>query len=434
MANAAYENLKGLNEEQCVILTGESGSGKTESAKLVVDYVTKISQWRRYNGLQAPAPARCHRSTTSLGGSNRSINNSNASSRSATPSHTPSTPAASSSNVGGRRIIRARSTDNEPVAAATSSALNYGSLKKCGHERKTVEFDLSTKYKSTENLINHQVMLQAVSPTITVPKCQLHFPSSSSGSSSTTTTYHHRHHVTPGTMKKCPKHNPEAKSIMVKCEAPHFKRSTGDLHHQQKPQQPIHCRVHAAKSTTTTKVPKSASVAATTATTQSILKLTTGTTAAGCDTKESNVNLSRTMAGTPPRPRRSKTPPPTLHVMPTSSPHLLLHHRHSHHGGSAVNVAAVSSSSLNRNSVNRCGRVKTAEEVELDVIAERVHQAEQFLNAMGHATTARNANSSRFGKFFDIQIDFKGDIVGAHLTQCKYLLTWRGWWLITWRQ
>lgn len=99
-----------------------------------------------------------------------------------------------------------------------------------------------------------------------------------------------------------------------------------------------------------------------------------------------------------------------------------------------MNVAAVSSSSLNRNSVNRCGRVKTAEEVELDVIAERVHQAEQFLNAMGHATTARNANSSRFGKFFDIQIDFKGDIVGAHLTQCKYLLTCRGWWLITWRQ
>lgn len=422
MANAAYENLKGLNEEQCVILTGESGSGKTESAKLVVDYVTKISQWRRYNCLQPPQPPRCYRSTTSLGGSNRSVNNSNASSRSATPSHTPSTVAAGG---GGRRIIRAHSTETEPV-----TALNYGSLKKCGHERKTVEFDLSTKYKSTENLINHQVMLQAVSPTITVPKCQLHFPSpapSSSSTASTATTYHHRHHVTPGTMKKCPKHNPEAKSIMVKCDPPHFKRSTGDLHHQQQqPQGAIlnpHCRVHAAKSTTM-KVPK-ASTAATT-TTQSILKLTTGTTA--CDTKESNVNLSRTkMAGTPPRPRRSKTPPPTLHVQPTSSSHLLLHHRHSHHGGSTVNVnvaaaAGAVSSSVTRTSLIRSARPKTAEEVELDVIAERVHQAEQFLNAMGHATTTRNANSSRFGKFFDIQIDFKGDIVGAHLTQCKYII------------
>lgn len=57
--------------------------------------------------------------------------------------------------------------------------------------------------------------------------------------------------------------------------------------------------------------------------------------------------------------------------------------------------------------------------MELDAIVERVYVAEVFLNAMGHAATGKNSCSSRFGKFFDIQIDFKGDIVGAHLTQCK---------------
>lgn len=62
---------------------------------------------------------------------------------------------------------------------------------------------------------------------------------------------------------------------------------------------------------------------------------------------------------------------------------------------------------------------KTAEQLELDMIVEHVYQAEVFLNAMGHAATSKNSNSSRFGKFFDIQIDYKGDIVGAHLTQCE---------------
>lgn len=395
-----------------MILSGESGAGKTESAKLVVDYLTKVSQWRRYSSLH---PSR-FRSTTSLGGSNRSINASNASSRAATPSHSSC----------GRRMIRAKSTEYEPGAAATTT-LNYGSLKKsCGHERKTVEFDLlSTKYKSTENLINHNRHShshhhQAKSPTSTqppVPKCQLHFPSSSSTIAgaevvpAVTSSAVHRHHrnssiSTKGTLKKCPKHNPEAKSIMVKCDG-----QGGVVLNP-------HCRVHAKGSNNSANA------------TTSILKLQS-------DKQESSskVNAVRTP---PPRLRRAKTPPPTLHLMGNQSAVTAvqqIHHRHSHHefgtqttqsliagdrDGKATPIKTTTTTATPATAVTLTPRIpKTAEQVELDLIVERVYQAEVFLNAMGHAATSKNSNSSRFGKFFDIQIDYKGDIIGAHLTQCE---------------
>lgn len=50
---------------------------------------------------------------------------------------------------------------------------------------------------------------------------------------------------------------------------------------------------------------------------------------------------------------------------------------------------------------------------------DRIAQAEVFLEAIGNATTQRNFNASRYGKFFDIEIDFKGDPIGGHITHCK---------------
>ena len=47
-------------------------------------------------------------------------------------------------------------------------------------------------------------------------------------------------------------------------------------------------------------------------------------------------------------------------------------------------------------------------------------QSNPVLEAFGNAKTARNNNSSRFGKFVKILIDPKGNIVGARMNQ--YLL------------
>lgn len=64
-----------------------------------------------------------------------------------------------------------------------------------------------------------------------------------------------------------------------------------------------------------------------------------------------------------------------------------------------------------------CGRL--ARDADVAQMRDRIAQAEVFLEAIGNASTQRNFNGSRYGKFFDIEIDFKGDPVGGHITHCK---------------
>lgn len=40
LSDKAHWSLRERNEEQCVVVSGESGSGKTEAARIVLQYVT----------------------------------------------------------------------------------------------------------------------------------------------------------------------------------------------------------------------------------------------------------------------------------------------------------------------------------------------------------------------------------------------------------
>lgn len=43
MAGSAYRWLRDGSQDQCVVVSGESGSGKTEAAKMVLHFITVTS-------------------------------------------------------------------------------------------------------------------------------------------------------------------------------------------------------------------------------------------------------------------------------------------------------------------------------------------------------------------------------------------------------
>ncbi|XP_069082199.1 unconventional myosin-Ic isoform X1 [Pleurodeles waltl] len=57
---------------------------------------------------------------------------------------------------------------------------------------------------------------------------------------------------------------------------------------------------------------------------------------------------------------------------------------------------------------------------QVETIKDRLLQSNPVLEAFGNAKTLRNDNSSRFGKYMDVQFDYKGAPVGGHIL--NYLL------------
>jgi len=57
---------------------------------------------------------------------------------------------------------------------------------------------------------------------------------------------------------------------------------------------------------------------------------------------------------------------------------------------------------------------------DIDRVKEQLLQSNPVLEAFGNAKTHRNDNSSRFGKYMDIEFDFRGDPIGGVIT--NYLL------------
>lgn len=79
LTNNVYKSLQDNNEDQCIIVLGESGSGKTENCRMVIKFLSRMS------GKHFPLPLQRQRSSSSIA-SNKSTPNS----ASSTPKHNKS--------------------------------------------------------------------------------------------------------------------------------------------------------------------------------------------------------------------------------------------------------------------------------------------------------------------------------------------------------
>ncbi|XP_052866402.1 unconventional myosin-Ib [Anopheles cruzii] len=309
LANSAHQFLLNYNEDQCIIMAGECGSGKTESSHMIVHFLTQLSEMRR-----SRAPI-------------FSLRSSNPSSRQSTPKHSTINRIGSS--------FESAAPSGTMAGGRLDSIMKYNSSRhpKCSHE-KTVEFDLISHHKSSENLpamANYGFMSVA-----STPKCLKHSNQSISRSTEGS------EFPTKSTLKSaaataaaCPKHN---------CTSSH-----ADLNRMCAPSPSLQKR--------------------------SLMRC--------CHQNSSTRSIHK------------------------SSSSIALTYEH---GTTSPSTCS------RRQLLKSISKEVYIRDLELQKMRERVAHAESFLEAMGNAVTGKNANSSRFGKFFDIEFDYKGDPVGGHLT------------------
>ncbi|XP_055848851.1 unconventional myosin-Ia isoform X2 [Episyrphus balteatus] len=372
LANLAYQSLKDQSEDQCIILLGESGAGKTESFKMVVNFLTHIQDAQR-SKLKCPLATSRRRTSSSCSGSYVACPNS----RLSTPKKQSSTATQHMSTGTQESLLRVRAESSD-----RSSRRNI--------REKVVDFDFS-HHKSTENfdeLLPHRHERTSIIST-TVPT------------------------------KSCFKHNyndvslSRQKSDKILCDAS-TNVSMGKLNSGPS------CGDSTSYNVAFKGSPYS----------------TPSTTATGCRqcghnkcTRQRSFEVDEKACSSSASTISYKMKA-DVKMRGSCSSLIRQHSNESSTSRDIIPGSAISSSRISLFDAHRLNQMygenlKSNRNVSTTNILmhcrnprmrECVTCADVFLEAMGNATTLKNNNSSRYGKFFDIEIDFKGDPIGIHIT------------------
>lgn len=365
-----YKSLQDNNEDQCIIMLGESGSGKTENCRMIIQFLSKISG--RFIPLQR------QRSSNSIASFRSSTN-----SCSSTPKHK-----ASVANCTGSL----HSSEKSSCFKADTSVRNKKvsrvefdfSYQKCNdNDLKANDFKANDIVKFCPK---HNCCSQAISSSssnasnpIEIPKRKnsaIEFPTTSKSF----TLHDHRAHKTTRVPNCLDGVNSDQRQMRNKCESL-------DL-------------ISVEGSQSVKLLPRTADMSA---------------------------SLDETIYSTRVSIERTKT----------------LHSRTDLHQKLSYNKANIDldifKSAKRKVPTKNLSKLSTQlNHLEVQTMKERIAQAEIFLEAMGCASMVRNRDSSRYvslvtscvlsaanigellqGKYFDLECDYRGDLVGGHIMHCE---------------
>ncbi|KAH8337127.1 hypothetical protein KR059_000687 [Drosophila kikkawai] len=363
LTNLAYQSLKDQSEDQCVLLTGESGAGKTETFKMIVNFLTHIQD--RTHCPPTPNVLRKQSSTSSASGVLLHAHRRASSSCSGTANFIICKNRAE--NPAPAINSRRQSPSPGPSQRSRTRAESIERQTRRHMREKIVDFDFS-HHKSSENISG---LLES-----------------------------HAHHLHP--TKSCFKHQQTQVGAAAKGSPKYAVPAVSGYGGCRQCGHSKCVRAQSLEKEERTELRGSNSRLSTTAAHSahphrgSCSNLMRQHSTESQPERERDRNsltgstqrislydahkLSKVLGDLPP-------PPPPSSVSPTPSASSSLHRRH-------------------KSPTQR--------------LRECVTCADVFLEAMGNACTLKNNNSSRYGKLFDIEIDFKGDPMGVHITHYPY--------------
>ncbi|XP_067617523.1 unconventional myosin-Ia isoform X2 [Eurosta solidaginis] len=401
LSNLAFQSLKDQGEDQCILLTGESGAGKTESFKMIVNFLTHIqdkiqtiqqfkkepsSRSNLESAFSSYAPHNMHRRTSSSC-STANIVLAKKSDSTMTITNT-SRRQSLSPRPAPRRCSTATASEHRIRAESSDRSQSRRNLR----GEKIVDFDFS-HHKSTENIsfVDSKGTFRTCDDPINPSKScfknhptQTPFISANLMNAHNLATYSKYLHNTSnfsgmsggsasgsGGCRQCG-HSKCTRALALDFfeshNRPWFKNTTNIQNSLTGPARGMH--------------------------------------------RGSFCNLLR---------QHSSESQPERSSLLGSTQRISLYETHKHNlmtpnCPSDMTTCAQTASKQSLSGIMNVTSTRARRKSPSQRMRECVTCADVFLEAMGNAVTLRNSNSSRYGKLFDIEIDFKGDPMGTRIT------------------